>query len=246
MTCRVAATLALLAVAFTLSPAGAARGPTGPWFRPVSESPSGAAEVLIGQAVVVRLRAPVDELSADDRALVVATRLASLLFHGLDPGDVFPAIAGSQVVVIAQSVPVVTVDEETARQQQVSCLDLALAWSNNLRRALGAPALDAQTEYGVASWYGPGFHGRRTASGEVFDQEAFTAAHRTLPFGTVAIVTRTDTGQSVAVRINDRGPWVPGRVIDLSRAAAKLIGLVGAGLADVRVTTWSVAEDGSP
>ncbi|MFO8150178.1 MAG: septal ring lytic transglycosylase RlpA family protein [Trueperaceae bacterium] len=88
---------------------------------------------------------------------------------------------------------------------------------------------------GNASWYGPGFAGRRTASGEVFDPGQLTAAHRTLPFGTVLRVTNLANGLSVQVRINDRGPFKPDRVIDLSRAAAEEIDMLRSGLARVRV-----------
>jgi rare lipoprotein A len=80
---------------------------------------------------------------------------------------------------------------------------------------------------GKASWYGPGFQGRRTASGERFNTHDMTAAHRTLPFGTKVRVTNTKTGQPVVVRINDRGPYAHGRVIDLSRASAQSIGIDG-------------------
>jgi len=88
---------------------------------------------------------------------------------------------------------------------------------------------------GNASWYGPGFAGRRTASGEIFDPGQLTAAHRTLPFGTVLRVTNLANGLSVQVRINDRGPFKPDRVIDLSRAAAEEIDMVRSGLSRVRV-----------
>jgi rare lipoprotein A len=84
----------------------------------------------------------------------------------------------------------------------------------------------------VASWYGPGFHGRLTANGERFNRNALTAAHRTLPFGTIVRVTYR--GKSVVVRINDRGPFIKGRTIDLSEAAAKKIGC--SGVCDVTVT----------
>jgi rare lipoprotein A len=86
---------------------------------------------------------------------------------------------------------------------------------------------------GRASWYGARFHGRRTASGEVFNMHEHTAAHKTLPFGTRVRVRNPATGQEVAVRINDRGPHVRGRVIDLSRAAAEQIGLVQMGVAPI-------------
>jgi rare lipoprotein A len=86
----------------------------------------------------------------------------------------------------------------------------------------------------VASWYGPGYHGKRTASGERFNQNALTAAHRWLPFGTHVRVTLLSTGRSVTVRINDRIPRKD-RVIDLSRAAARKIGLIGPGTGRVRI-----------
>jgi rare lipoprotein A len=88
---------------------------------------------------------------------------------------------------------------------------------------------------GKASWYGPGFHGRRTANGERFNTWAYTAAHRSLPFGTKVRVTNLRNNQAVVVRINDRGPYVGGRVIDLSKAAAQAIGMVRSGTAPVRI-----------
>ncbi len=89
---------------------------------------------------------------------------------------------------------------------------------------------------GVASWYGPGFNGRTTASGETFNQNLLTAAHPTLPFGTVVLVERVDGGGSVRVRINDRGPYAGGRIIDLSRAAAERIDMVDQGVTRVQLT----------
>jgi rare lipoprotein A len=88
---------------------------------------------------------------------------------------------------------------------------------------------------GMASWYGPGFHGNRSASGEIFHQGAMTAAHRTLPFGTMVRVTNVNNGRSVIVRINDRGPYVGGRVIDLSAGAARILGITQSGVARVRL-----------
>ena len=88
---------------------------------------------------------------------------------------------------------------------------------------------------GLASWYGKKFHGRKTANGEVYDMHAMTAAHKTLPLGTCVKVRNMENGRSVEVRINDRGPFITGRVIDLSYAGAKAIGLVGPGVAQVEV-----------
>lgn len=85
-------------------------------------------------------------------------------------------------------------------------------------------AIACSGETGLASWYGPGFHGKKTASGERFNENAMTAAHKTLPLGTVVKVTNQRTGKSIKVTINDRGPFVRGRIIDLSKAAAAKLG----------------------
>lgn len=90
-------------------------------------------------------------------------------------------------------------------------------------------------EYGEASWYGQPYHGRQTASGEKYNMNDLTAAHKTLPFGTKVKVTRLDSGDSVVVRINDRGPFVRGRIIDLSKEGAKEIDMVKDGIAEVKV-----------
>lgn len=90
-------------------------------------------------------------------------------------------------------------------------------------------------ETGIASWYGPDFHAKTTANGEIFDQNAVSAAHKTLPLPSVVRVTNLENGRSLVVRINDRGPFVNGRIIDLSRRAAQLLGFEGSGTAKVRV-----------
>ena len=116
--------------------------------------------------------------------------------------------------------------------------------SNGLspQRSLKIPGATVGAHIGEASWYGPGFNGKKTANGETFDDSKFTAAHKTLPLGSKARVTNIDTGGSVEVEINDRGPYVNGRIIDLSHAAAKALGIIDAGIAMVRVELLS----GSP
>jgi rare lipoprotein A len=102
------------------------------------------------------------------------------------------------------------------------------------------PRVGGQEE-GLASWYGGKFQGRKTASGELFDQNAFTAAHRTMPFGTKLRVTNRKNGRSVKVRVNDRGPFSGRqRVIDLSKAAADAIGMTAEGIVPVRIEVLSV------
>ena len=92
-------------------------------------------------------------------------------------------------------------------------------------------------EEGIASWYGPGFHGKQTANGERYDMHGMTAAHRILPFGTRVRVTNLENGKSIVVRINDRGPFASNRIIDLSRTGAEKIGMIAKGTARVRLET---------
>jgi rare lipoprotein A len=101
-------------------------------------------------------------------------------------------------------------------------------------------------EIGIASWYGADFHGRQTANGETYNMYAMTAAHRTLPFNTRLRVTHLENGKQIEVRINDRGPFVPGRIIDLSKSGATALGMLGEGTARVRIETLGYAGGRPP
>jgi len=101
-------------------------------------------------------------------------------------------------------------------------------------------------EVGIASWYGPPYHNRHAADGSIYDQNAMTAAHRTLPMGTIVRVTNLSNGESVVVRITDRGPFIDGRIIDLSLAAAKEIDVYRPGTAKVRVEAFAPPEGSDP
>ena len=92
-----------------------------------------------------------------------------------------------------------------------------------------------------ASWYGPGFHGRKTANGEIYDQMSFTAAHKSLKFGTLLKITNQKNNKSVVIRINDRGPYIQGRDLDLSKAAALELGMVRKGVARIKVEEIKIA-----
>jgi rare lipoprotein A len=168
-----------------------------------------------------------------------------------------------QYVVQVENLPIATIDASTTYAQTTRNAEQdALLVANRLRRLLGdakplksvqgkpkaivaanpatSPTADTaewtvrKVLKGEASWYGPGFNGNLTASGEVFNQNALTAAHPSLPFGTRIRVTNQNNGKSVMVRVNDRGPYAGGRIIDLSAGAAGVIGLDISGVADVK------------
>ncbi len=98
-----------------------------------------------------------------------------------------------------------------------------------------SPPGSSASQTGVASWYGPGFQGRPTASGAIYDQHELTAAHQTLPLGTRVMITNLENGRFTEVTINDRGPFLKGRIIDLSYAAARTLGMIGPGTIPVRI-----------
>ena len=112
---------------------------------------------------------------------------------------------------------------------------LAVGCATAKRSSGEAPLEPGRPVVGMASWYGRQHQGRATSSGEPFDMNQLTAAHRTLPFGTRVRVTNLDTGKIVVVRVNDRGPFAASRIIDVSFAAAKALGMVGAGVARVEI-----------
>lgn len=154
-----------------------------------------------------------------------------------DPSLLHPAIAAGRPVGKVGETMLFAVEPALAKHYASSTDVIAIAWINNLRSALGVRPLSLstaqrgmyglitspQTLTGTASWYGPYFHGRQTATGEIFDQTLLTAAHPSLPFDTHLEVTNQETGHSVVVRINDRGPYFENRSLDLSQAAARCL-----------------------
>jgi rare lipoprotein A len=128
------------------------------------------------------------------------------------------------------SMPEAAVNEKTNNEKDEDGTDPELA-----EPVIPAGATPIATETGLASWYGPPYHNRRGSNGEVYNMHAMTAAHRTLPLGSVVRVTNLKTSQSALVRITDRGPFIPGRVLDLSLAAARKLDVYQPGVAEVKV-----------
>ncbi|MGF1459442.1 MAG: septal ring lytic transglycosylase RlpA family protein [Leptolyngbyaceae cyanobacterium] len=178
-------------------------------------------------------------VSGQVAAQKIAYRLRSLVQSGqLDPTQLKPLIGSNFVGIGHHNDVLFLLDETFQPHPEVPATLTAIQWINNLRLAFDEAPLEpvdiqmalenlvetSETIYGTASWYGPGFHGRRTANGEIFNENALTAAHKTLPFNTRLKVTNRMSGQSVVVRINDRGPYVGQRSLDLSKAAAHCLG----------------------
>ena len=122
---------------------------------------------------------------------------------------------------------------------------LMLIGTAAINRASAAPVKNVQnfSQSGKASWYGPGFHGRKTSNGERFNMNALTAAHRTLPLPSYVRVTNLSNNKSIIVRVNDRGPFRGNRVMDLSKGAAKQLGFLGAGMANILISSLDASSD---
>lgn len=179
------------------------------------------------------------------QASVMQQRLNKLLQSKVtDPSQLRPATVDGAPAIMAGNRFLLGVNKEISSKTTRSADLIAIDWVNNLRSALKAPKLSLtegqqdmyglvysnQKLSGLASWYGGYFHGRTTANGETYNQNDLTVAHKTLPFNTHLKVTYTKTGKSVIVRVNDRGPYIPPRSLDLSLAAARCIGSETAGV----------------
>jgi rare lipoprotein A len=193
------------------------------------------------------------------RATAIAAKLNQLYRDGIDAKQITVSWKdskdGDHYVIEANKTTIVAVNAHTILPDTTHNAEQdALQVTNRLRRIIGdaSPLREVQDKpapkvqeislgpikfrlNGWASWYGPGFNGNASASGEIFNENAMTAAHRSLPFGTQVQVTNLDNGRSVIVRINDRGPYVGDRVIDLSAGAARILGVVSTGIAPVRL-----------
>jgi rare lipoprotein A len=164
--------------------------------------------------------------------------------EALDPSQLRPALVDGAPSVMAGNRFLFRVDKSISSKTKRSADLIAIEWVNNLRTALKAPALSLvegqldmygltysnQKLSGLASWYGGYFHGRTTANGETYNQNELTVAHKSLPFNTFLKVTNTKSGKSVVVRVNDRGPYIPPRSLDLSLEAARCVGSETAGV----------------
>ncbi|MEB3337346.1 MAG: septal ring lytic transglycosylase RlpA family protein [Leptolyngbyaceae bacterium] len=189
------------------------------------------------------------ELPSRTQAIAIADRLEKMLLQpSFDANQLQPAIIKGKPAGKLGNEVLFVIDNDLARQLPRNGEWLAIDWVNRLRLTLGVDPLtlvEAQAKMynlaetaeeigGLASWYGPYFHGRLTATGETFDQNEFTAAHPDLPFNTFLKVTNLSNGKSVIVRVNDRGPYFEDRSLDLSREAARALSSEAAGVVNYK------------
>jgi hypothetical protein len=187
----------------------------------------------------------IGDIASDVTGSKIAQKLRTLILEQqLEPSQLQPLIGKNFVGVGHRDDVLFIVDETMRSHPEVPATLVAVQWINNLRQAFDEKPLEladiqmaaeglaetSDTLYGTASWYGPGFHGRKTANGEIFNENALTAAHKTLPFNTYLRITNRMNGKSIVVRINDRGPYIGKRSIDLSRAAAQCLGSTNRGV----------------
>lgn len=225
----------------------------------VKNDETGHASVVINRREVMKFRTPLEGMTPYGRASRSAERLNRFLAAGGDPSEIQMNRSEKETAIVVGNEPLIVIDRKTARASGQKPRKLGQIWTNYIRRALKTepyfdPVLAAhmaqrykfplmETYYmstgqllkGEASWYGPGFHGRIAADGSVYNMNELTAAHKTLPFGTVVRVTNHRTGKQVLVRITDRGPYIDGRIIDLSKEAANRLGMLSSGTAPVTV-----------
>ncbi|MFH0702997.1 MAG: septal ring lytic transglycosylase RlpA family protein [bacterium] len=211
--------------------------------------------VYIKDKEIVRYNQTAGGFSPEDRAKILVARLEKFVSQGGNPKNITIGKENNTIVGRAGNLVLITADAKTAKSLGISESKLALEWVNNIREALGSPKIVrdysliasrssvsaafarniGKEEIGIASWYGGKFHGRRAANGSIFNKHEFTAAHKTFPFGALVKVTNLKNNKSCVVKITDRGPFVCGRVIDLSRAAAKEIGILSSGTSRVKL-----------
>lgn len=217
---------------------------------------TGDAFLVIDNQDILKINSAVRGQTPLQRAMLIQGRLTQFLQQGGNTRDIKPGMEGNNVVIRMGQQILLTVDSMLAQKNHTPERQLAIEWVNLIRRAMGTEVLTRDETriasrgfspwlrqvnptgivmQGFASWYGPGFHGRRCANGERFNMHSLTAAHRTLPFGTIVRVTNKRTGRSALVRITDRGPYAHHRIIDLSRGAAEAIGMLSSGTAPVSV-----------
>lgn len=211
------------------------------------------AHVTVNDNNIITIKSNDSDVSPLEQTRQIAKNLNKLLYNKkLRPDRILPGIRGKNFIGRVDDQVIFTIDDKLAKSVNSNPSQLTLKWVNKLRSALGGRPVDyhvsrglsvfsRQSQYGYASWYGGDFNGRYTSSGEIYNMYKFTAAHRTLPLGTPVLVTNLNSGRSVLVKINDRGPFADtgNRILDLSSSAFRAIAPLNAGVIRIRIDILS-------
>jgi rare lipoprotein A len=212
-----------------------------------NENETEVASVCLNGKDVVTFRAHAGSGSAADEADDLAAKLQDLVVDkNFEPSQLLPGRDGDKATLKLAGNTALSFTPLSGKKDVDNSLEASLKLVNGIRVSMGVPALPAgfpdlntiaskgsSAFSGQASWYGPQFHGRKTSDGHRFDMDKLTAAHRSLPFGTKLLVMNRRTGDTCVVEVNDRGPFVGNRVLDLSRGAARRLNMIGSGVAMV-------------
>jgi len=201
-------------------------------------------ELYMNNKLIARLAGSGDVRLAFKRAASMSYYVQKAIIEQIDPGNFTPGITkddNSKDLYIGRlkGKKIFSVNSADAKLNNTGEYKLVMKWITSIREALGARAYTYTTaksmfsQSGIASWYGPGFHGRTTSNRERYDMYGYTAAHKSLPFGSEVLVTNMNNKKHILVRVNDRGPYIAGRIIDLTKTAAEALGING--LAKVRI-----------
>lgn len=246
---------ALVATLVTLPLAGAASASTSSDTRNLAigyKADGGVGQVVVNDKPAIILRKTSQAADAGQLARQVAIRLNELQQARLLRADqVTPAASGGHFEVRVGKKTVLVVDKALAQAEHAPPALVAMRLTNQLRQALGGVPFEVQASRGLmaggrslegeATWYGGEFNGRFTTSGERYDVRLMTCAHRTLPFGTLLLVSHAGNGRSVLVRVNDRGPWGrASRIVDLSPAAYRLLSPLNSGVIPIKAEIVSL------
>ncbi len=208
--------------------------------------------VYVNKQEVMTLTEVAGGLTPRERAAVIVGKLRDFINNNENPNGIFPGIVDGTAVVKFDEEVLLTADVNNAAALNLNVSDLALSWANNIRKSLGSFELvrdyelvkvlednynenASHYEAGIASWYGEYFHGRTAADGSIYNMYEFTAAHKSLPFGSIVKVKNLRNGKHCIVKITDRGPFIEGRIIDLSVVAAQEIDMYHSGVSEVEI-----------
>lgn len=220
-----------------------------------------AALVYMNNKIIAEYIQTTGKFTPEIKAKILISKLHEFIAKKGNAAKIVPGIENGLAVARVGDQVLFTVDNKVADAQKTTAFKLSYQWINNIRSAFGvhgivrntsliasrgiSPAFSRQNifsgertlihQFGFASWYGKRFHGKRTADGSVFNMYNFTAAHKTLPLGSYVRVTNMKNGKTCIVKITDRGPFVRGRVIDLSSAAASELGMLSSGISRVKL-----------